>query len=944
MSSLPDIQRNRIEKHFEQLAHARARSDLPIFAMEHGLCQKDLRQIQTILNSQCKIHSLQSSDWLLWVIYATEVGYTYTGEEYWQSFEQQTPGWESQNRNKIRNYFTKFQSLYNGVQPSGPWASHFTIIAWPITHAILPRYLQHQFAKALFDLRYRLAGMTTLNPSEIGQLLAENAHIPTTRFREFLQQKELIGRIILALLDEKSLQDHQLIHPPTLQRIVDDLNEVRASREWLKETRKVVSDRFKGIGQGLGMPRAHPPALGLNDRSLDPALFIRPKLVLRPGRGCWSVQMEVPSFQSIAVLNPDIRSFLKHTRCRLNGGNSMKPGGWLLSGNRKGNIQSWPDATKPLIQLENPHPIIDHLLESGCLLSNKGPWLFRIGLDNIAREVIGHFVRSGCNYIVVSTMDLPQVHEAISMCNLDCKGVNSFYLKIPPYVSSDMTSWLDEIGLEVVRTIHVWPAGLPGRGWDGEGRSEWLTTETPCFGISHDHPVDAYAFRLNGGSKKLIQTDGTENTLFVRMSPLPAGKHHLNVEACRNPAMDAVASSPPARGFVQLIVREPEPWIPGATSHSGLIVSIDPNEPDLDTFWKNKVRLSVNGPEAHAVTLSIELKTKSGQKVFSGSIGGPINLPINPEKWDHSFKKFLQSFEEKNLSPGYIESSTGILTINGDALGRCSLVFEREPQPLRWMTKKAHGGIIIQLLDDTGLEEFETKIYHYKMNQPINRIEFPLEAALSGFKAESPGGLFVAERDKYIDAVAVSKAPDEIQNIDLRFNPIEFPREQQKLTEIMHTFDQWLNARCSGFLIRTRYFNVISFISNSLCAMLCGENWAKAEANIQENSMPQQIFEGMKSHVDKNLNFAKALFDDFSSAEEHTAQPISWFTETATRHKISNNRELCEFALHLTSSPHVLESLSFAELHALSLEIFNNPAILRGARLLALLTESGRRS
>ena len=87
--------------------------------MEHGLPEEDLNQLQSILRSRRKSHSLQNSDWLLWVIYATEVGYDYTGEEYWHSFEEQTPGWEFQDRNRIKTWFTKFQRTYNGVIPSG---------------------------------------------------------------------------------------------------------------------------------------------------------------------------------------------------------------------------------------------------------------------------------------------------------------------------------------------------------------------------------------------------------------------------------------------------------------------------------------------------------------------------------------------------------------------------------------------------------------------------------------------------------------------------------------------------------------------------------------------------------------------------------------------------------------------------------------------------------
>ena len=334
-----DTLQERVERHFKSLARIRENSDFPVFAMEHGLPEEDLHRIQSVLRSRRQTRSPQASDWLLWVIYAAEVGYNYAGEEYWQSFEDQTPGWEFHDRNKIRSWFRKFQRTYNGVIPSGPWANHFTIIAWPITHAILPVYLQRQFARVLFDLRYRLATMATLDPSTIGRLLAVNVHLPNTRFRDFLQQEELIGRIVLALLGEETSKGGELIYSPTLQRIVTDLDKVRTSQEWLKETRRIVFDRFKGIGRGPWPPTDRPPVIDPNHPTREtPHLAIRPRVLLRhAGGGSWSVLMDVPSFRCVSILNSDVHSFLRNTRCRLNGANDMKPRGWLLAGRPERN-------------------------------------------------------------------------------------------------------------------------------------------------------------------------------------------------------------------------------------------------------------------------------------------------------------------------------------------------------------------------------------------------------------------------------------------------------------------------------------------------------------------------------------------------------------------------------------------------------------------------------
>lgn len=147
----------RLENHFTSLAHARSDSGFHIFVLEHGLNDAELDEISSQLLEQ---QSPSWSHWLLWAVYATERGYHYEGDEYWPSFEEHAKSWEYNDRYKLSRWFKRFQREYYGVLPSGPWAYHFRIIAWPITHAILPRYLQLQFAKALYELRYHIARLT----------------------------------------------------------------------------------------------------------------------------------------------------------------------------------------------------------------------------------------------------------------------------------------------------------------------------------------------------------------------------------------------------------------------------------------------------------------------------------------------------------------------------------------------------------------------------------------------------------------------------------------------------------------------------------------------------------------------------------------------------------------------------------------------------------------
>ena len=880
-----------------------------------------------------------SRHWLLWVIYATELGYGYEGDEYWNSFEDQTPRWEYHYRARMKSWFRKFQNTFGGVIPSGPWAKHFSIIAWPITHAILPLYLQRQFAKLLYDLRFRLASRTTLDARSIGRLLAVHASHAPTRFKAFLEQEELTGQIVAALLSEKSIEG-KLIHPPTLERIVADLEGVRAAREWLNETRRAVSDRFKGIGQGTGPAIPRPPAgLHVPHRPDTSHLAVRPSLSLRhAGAGTWSVFLEVKSFRPVAALSAEIWSFLDQTRCRLNGAHDFKPTGWLLSGDRKGALRSWPNPGSPLIHFEQPNPTMDHLLESECRLHPGPIWLFRIGTDGIARHIASRIVRPSFDYIVVTTALLPDTLEGVTPCNLACESVSGYRLSMPSPVSAEMTARLKEMGLHVARTIRVWPAGLPGRGWDGEGSSEWLTTESPCFGIDHDHPVESLSFRLNDEPETPIRTDGTGHPLFVRLPPMSAGRHHLTVTAKRSPELESAATTPPAEGFVRLAVREPQPWTPGITSHPSMIVRVDPDSADLDTFWRNRVSLSVNGPEGFAATFHATLQSADGKEILSERVGAPINLPIAPDAWRNSFERFLR---DENRVWKYLEAASCTLTVRADALGTCTLRFEHEPVPVRWTIRRRHGNVVVRLVDDNGQDETDPEISVFRMERPFESAPPTLNSARSGYVVEPPGGLFVIH-GPHPDVVFVSAGPAQqgFQGLGVKSSFPHLSKSVRSLSAYFHRLGLWRDARLFGFLAPLRHRQVMDRAVDALRRILCGENWANAERHFLAHPSEGSL-ESLAALVDKGTDFGSVLRDRLE-ADGTVGHTSDWFVDAAARNNVCRDRDLSEFALRLANYEPLVatEVTDHPNLERVLANLTNNPAILRAARLLVILRES----
>ena len=176
MSAELDELQSRLRSHFAALCEARRADDLPVFALEHGLDAAAILSLSIMLKARLRVHGATlDRHWLLWVVWATEQGYDYDGDEYWHTFERRMPLWDRSWRPELRSWFMKFQKTYAGLKPTGPWAKFFSIIAWPITHSLLPKDLQSQLAQTLYFLRLQiLVSRLGLPPAEIARFVAEH--------------------------------------------------------------------------------------------------------------------------------------------------------------------------------------------------------------------------------------------------------------------------------------------------------------------------------------------------------------------------------------------------------------------------------------------------------------------------------------------------------------------------------------------------------------------------------------------------------------------------------------------------------------------------------------------------------------------------------------------------------------------------------------------------
>lgn len=915
-----------LEQHFANLAASRVGTPFPLFALEHGLKPEEVRSVKELLRSHIASNDWLAPHWLVWVVYATEFGYEYFGDEYWQSFEEFTPYWrERAKRSNLRDWFTRYQQKYNGITPIGRWAQAFPIIAYPITHAILPRYLQNQFAKALYDLRYQLARLDDLRPQSIGEYVSNNVFDTTSRFRQFLQQEELTGRLVLALVGGREQDGLGPIFQPTLQRIVADLEEARNAREWLQETRRLVADRIQGArasGRGGGERQAA--------TKTKPIPELKPHLLLRPnGDESWSIVLEIPSFAPLAGALPDLRRFLMTARCRIV--SSWGPAEALLNGVRKQVVlKTWPQAGQPLIKFDKPNPELESAIAI-LRFSDGATRLFRLGNDGRASEIVGRTVRPGCRYFVLFEGEPTTGNALLEPAKVECKGVKLASLTLPEQTSEPHLRQTQELGLQLVRTVRIWPVGMPAKLWDGEGASEWLSTDQPCFAMAHDHSaIQAYLVSLNQGSAVRIDASPAGTPTFIQLPQLAVGRHQLSVKAVAR-ATNMVLSA--MEGTVSLSVRDPSPWIPGTTNHSGLFISLDPPSPSIDDVLDGNLSATVLGPLGHAVQVTVMLFDKNGDPTTT-AVDQKMTLPVAASDWQRTLSKALRSQE---LPWDVLQRTSGQLTIRGEELGVFRLPLDRELKPVRWISREQQGALRLRLREDTETDDVRT-IQFYPFARPTKPQTLALDE-MDGCTVIAPGGLFEARKGGFRSVLAASaqQVSRSLQDLDVVPDLGKFEISAENLAPVLDLLQLWLEARLVGPLSVLRRARVVNALLARIYSPFSGPRWVQAEDGCRSQPSSRQI-DALAQAVGSNSGFGAVLRRDYARLNDSPEIGKEWFADTASRYRISSDRGLCDFALQFVSQPHRMSAPHILPvLPTLLSDLSKHTILLRGARLTAIL-------
>lgn len=941
---------SRLAEHFTALRARRGQK--PLFALEHGLTDVERHALSQSVRTSLTSNTFASSYQLPWVVYATEFGYRYSGDEYWQTFEQETPGWAAfGDRYWLRRCFRAFQKEFAGAEPCGPWAAHFSIICWPITHAILPKDLQRQLARILYEIRNSYSAELFESPSRLGSLIAARSWDAPSRFQNLAEEPALLGQIAAALLLEGEFGTESLIHPGTLARIGSDVERERLGREWLRGARQSARDRahLRGLGGGTKASSTFPSSQQ-DARKEVQTLGIEPRIMLRPidpANSSWGAVLEVPDLSNLLLRFPATRAVLTGARC-LVAGTSGRPlaRGLFLHGPRRVALTRWPNSDEVLLQFDEPNPQLEYLLRADCLLPPAPVWLFRIATDGVAYPCKSLRVRPGSRYIIVRTSEPIPPSEYASPVDLHCIGTHAAMALVPAVLTSAFVEYLRLLGISVAKRIEVWPAGLSAVDWDGEGHGEWLTSQQPLLAVRADYSVDHLRISLADEVMSAVEvgfpTPG--EPVFLELPRLPIGLHELLI--C--PLVGGVPEPAVGEMSVLLRVSGAKPWSPGHNSQRPLTIQVDPPSPTLEQLWNGQIDIEVAGPLARTVKVIVSLFDSSEGPATINSQLPPLPLPATSVAWNRYFERHFRS--KKKAEESYDAARICQLDFAAEELGVFSLRCERAFTPVRWAVRTTREKTIVRLIDDTGAGDGLT-VAHFSFAKPLQRREL---SRSSEYDASADGGLFVAVTAGPPVGVVAMRQVRTLADMTYSIHMEASDRSVESVKSAIEGATLWRHAKASGnFLSATNQREVLRAITRHVMLLIGGERWARAELDFAEGRDMdlRQLKRAVSQRADE-AGVAAALAIDMPTLSTLPVNArVARLAEIARSFRITLSDApsgtltadpvwLSELALRVASDPAMVKEWA-GKYRTLGLtRLIESPTIARAARFLVLASQS----
>lgn len=917
-----------LDAQFRELHHMRRSlgGNAPVFALEHGLSHGDLESLKISVRSAVANgfgSRFWLRTWLPFVVYAAEAGYDYVGNDYWPPFAEMTPGWETfGDRDRIRGWFRKFSVNYGGAVPEGAFAENFTIIAWPITHAVLPVYLQRHLAQLLFDFRMGLTANLLEQPEELGRQLAARASSYTERFRIFCTNTSLLGHVAVALLSGEN-ESTPYLSAPTLARILEGLSEEQQARRWLKSARasasRVRGFRPSGLAGTTTGTAQHLP------RATDPRLFLRYV-------GEWNAYAELPNLTVLGASLPGVYSQLRTSRASVNGGDRTIPPSGLLYSGQEVRFARWPRSDQPFLRLERGDDETNRTLSDQCVIT-KGPWwLFRRQGTGLAIEVKGKFVRPGHQYVLIGaeslgTPPVPWCRESA----LGADGVKAYEFMVPPHLSEKEEAALVAAGLAVVSHVSIRPVGIVASSWDGEGEAQWLAGEPAMLGIRSDLMPRRARVVVDGAVSFLEWTSGEPELLFT-LEGVAVGTHELGVTLLGDRDRQM------ASGSLVITIRDPQVRPEGAAMGEGIRLLATPTRPTLAELWDDRAVVIIQGPRTEA---QIRIALHDGQRAALAEFRRTAELPLGEEEW-RTMAKSVRA--DLRFTDAYDAAESCVVTVARDGVGFATLTCERGFQPLRWRFSRAHDGTVLATLVDR-TDGGSTTLDFYDVEAPLTGVRMnPAEP----FAVSPRGGLVSARAG---DAVATALLPTN-PNALLQMPPPQPVARWQSasVAEVLRLAGghrRWMAADLPADAFAAYELQIVGdAIARSIGTLIGGSHWAAIERRLAGAQEAADYLDDMQDavgiateHQALASTIAYSLYK-WLKPEELLRGFHDVIAPHLTSHGITSIPAAPRFLLMLAGRPGYIADWEPREASFLLDRVLKSPVLYRAARFAVLATRA----
>lgn len=905
----------KLRAHFRKLKELRASAkvDYPLYALEHGLCESEIGTLKCRVREEIQVMKPSLLHKLPWIVYAAELGYQYSGDEYWQTFEERTLGWgEHGDRYLIRKWYREFAGQYCAAEPIGKWAEHFSIICWPITHAILPKDLQRQLARLLYDARCFLSKELLDNPLALGKRLASHSWQFSSRFQTFAEQHQLLGQISTALLLHKQA-DQCLIEPSTLDRIITDLAREQAAKTWLGEAR----NRARTVVlSGLTSTKERRERIAAHSKSdIISAASIRPMIRLQKSEDdVWSVILEMPDLSEIMAYIPECRAFLQNSRCKINGFKRWKARGWLICGHPIVKLENWPDTLTTLVTFNPEIPDDLGFLKDVFRLPNYNTWLFKVNADGLAREVLSGCVRPDNSYIIFTKNDHTLNLKILSYRKIEvlCEGIQALAVRIPNRITQEIENDLSTIGLSTSHMIKIEPVGIVPKVWDEDGFGCWLSTDTVMVSLSSSLPIATYSLKLTDENENVIAILNTVTSEkltrnFVKFPNLRTGVYLLKVSA-------NLESSGELKVLGQATIRIDDIIIEGRdrSNISTIVVLSNPASPDLEDLWFGKASLHILGPPGHEITPIMKLFDDAGECIASRKFP-KLTLPVSPTDWKAYLEDFVPAYQ---VEPSLNRACQCQLIFDGASLGKYELFCQRHILPVRWSISGHGPNMKLRLIDHTGTG---ASVSFFPCSQPIRENSLSAGDFLKGPIKWGQEGLLLAESTEYHqkDSIIVVPSKGYLRPSDLRINSQidKIKRNTSSIYSFLDVITMWSDARVRNTIGAIRRYNILRLLHRTLYGVVSGFDWTDVEEQVDHIEDIQECIRNLRSSLNTPFKTKVERFvSDMASAYKflHSFSPqdraeyMSHYLDTIW--KFDYPIWLAEFIMRLASSPESIRS------------------------------------